>query len=221
MDKRFDIKGFTTNPTLMRKAGIKDVVSFGRKLNEIAGNRSVSYEVVSDDSSSVIQEARKLNSLGDNVSVKVPVVTSLGKSNLDLICSLLNEGISINITAVLSKNQINKVCQAVGKRTDTRQKVILSIFCGRIADTGRDPTRYINLARDLRDIYSADLDILWASVREAYNIKQAELSKADIITVTPDFLFKWKNFNKDLEEFSRETSLMFFNDANESGMKII
>ncbi len=210
------IKGFTTNPTLMRKSGVTDYEAFSRSLLRAIPEKPISFEVISDEQEKMKRQALKIASWGKNVNVKIPVTNSLGLPCYGLIHELSHTGVMINVTAVFTLDQVRSVCRALAGGAPA----IISVFAGRIADCGRDPIPHMKEAlRICRDI-DPKIELLWASPREALNIMHAEESGADIITLTPDLLQKMKLFGKDLEAFSRETVLMFKNDGEKAGYVI-
>lgn len=200
--------GYTTNPSLCRKAGIKNYSDFGKLISSLARGRPVSLEVLADDFETMEKQAREIASWGSNVYVKVPVTNTKGESSGVLITRLSGEGIKLNVTAIMSLDQIRTVARSLSPLTPA----IISVFAGRIADTGVNPMPFITAASQVK--HSNTL-VLWASTREAYNVKQAEHSGADIITMTPDLIKKLALFGKNLTEYSRETVEMFFNDAKD------
>jgi len=209
------VKGFTTNPTLMAKAGITNYLMFAEEVLRVVKDLSVSFEVFSDDFDEMREQALKLAALADNVYVKIPVTNTERKSAAPLIRDLARRGLKLNVTAILSLRQVEEVASALNPKVPA----IVSVFAGRIADTGRDPIPLMIESRGILDgLPKAEL--LWASPREALNIIQADAIGCDIITVTPDLLAKAKNFDKDLEDFSLDTVKMFYNDAKKSGFKI-
>jgi transaldolase len=216
------ISGFTTNPTLMKQAGITDYKSFSLDIiSYLSKNRpdtSLSLEVFADEPNEMYQQAKIINSWGENfnypVYVKIPIMTTNGNLTIDLIKKLHIDNVKINITAVFTFSQVYQVCNILTKEIPS----IISIFAGRIADTGTDPKILIKKAAQVKD--NPKTEILWASPREAYNYYDAFYSGADIITMTPDLISKVKKFGKDLNEFSKETVQMFYNDALASGYKI-
>lgn len=209
------VKGFTTNPTLMAKAGITNYLMFAEEVLRVVKDLSVSFEVFSDDFDEMREQALKLAALADNVYVKIPVTNTERKSAAPLIRDLARRGLKLNVTAILSLRQVEDVASALNPKVPA----IVSVFAGRIADTGRDPIPLMIESRGILDgLPKAEL--LWASPREALNIIQADAIGCDIITVTPDLLAKAKNFGKDLEDFSLDTVKMFYNDAKKSGFKI-
>jgi len=223
--KNENIVGFTTNPTLMRQAGITDYTDFAKTvIDYLSYNRpgtSLSLEVFADDYENMVNQARIIDSWGEeynyDVYVKIPVMNTKSSASYNLLSKLSGEGIKLNVTAVFTENQIDSVLENL--RPDVPS--IVSIFAGRIADAGQDPEYYIDYAVNSRNKFEIDnAEILWASTREAYNYIQAEKSGADIITMTPDLIKKMKNFGKDLNQYSLETVKMFYDDAVTSGFKI-
>jgi len=202
------IKGFTTNPTLMRRAGITDYEGFAHQVLKVVRTRPVCFEVFADDLESMYRQAKKISSWGSNVIVKIPVTNTLGEFTGPIIKSLSEEGTQLNITAIMTQQQIEAVSLSLSKETYS----ILSIFAGRIADTGRDPLPHVqNALNTLKSCPKAEL--LWASPRETLNIFQADRAGCHIITVTPNFLKKLEMFNKSLSVYSLETVKMFHHDA--------
>jgi len=209
------IKGVTTNPTLMKKAGITNYEKFAKELVKICGNKAVSFEVFSDDLDEMEQQALAIASWGKNVYVKIPIMNTKKQSTAELISKLSKKGVNVNVTAVFTIEQIEKIIENLNNDS----KLIISIFAGRIADAGIDPAPIMKKA--LNKIKSFEnVEILWASTRESFNIIQAEECGCNIITVSYDLLKKTNNFGKDLEQFSLETVEMFYNDANASGFTI-
>ncbi len=209
------IQGITTNPTLMKKAGIKDYESFARDVLNICGNKAVSFEVFSDDFDEMEQQALTIASWGENVYVKIPVINTKKQFAGRLIESLSRQGVQVNVTAVFTQEQIDQVIQNLNIGT----KAIISVFAGRIADAGIDPEPVIIQTLAKVKNYK-NIEVLWASSRESFNIIQANRIGCDIITVSYDLLKKTKNFNKDLNQYSLETVEMFYNDAVASGYSI-
>ena len=209
------IKGFTTNPTLMRKAGITDYEAFGRKILDAIPDRPISLEVFADDFESMEKQARIIAGWGSNVNVKIPVTNTKGEFSGALIRRLSSDGIALNVTALLSLNQVAQVAEAL----DPRTPAIVSVFAGRVADTGVDPVPLMTEAlRILKSRPNAEL--LWASPREVLNIFQADQIGTHIITVTHGLLKKLSNVGYDLEAFSLDTVKMFYNDALASSFSI-
>lgn len=209
------IKGFTTNPTLMRKAGIEDYEKFSKQVINLVMPKSISLEVFADDLPNMKKQAEKISQWGKNVYVKIPIQNTKGKITTSLISELNKKNIPLNITAVFTINQVRAVLKNINKKTS----VIISIFAGRIADTGLDPEKIIRESIKISKKFP-NVEILWASPREALNIVQAEKLGTHILTATPDILSKIKNFNKKLNSFSLETVKMFYDDAVKSKYKI-
>jgi transaldolase len=209
------VKGFTTNPTLMAKAGITNYMAFALEVLRVVKDLPVSFEVFSDEFDEMREQAMKLKALGGNVYVKIPVTNTKGQSACPLIHDLAAQGIKLNITAILSMRQVREVAAALLPNVPS----IVSVFAGRIADTGRDP---LPLMKDSLELLRAlpAAELLWASPREALNIVQAAEMGCHIITVTPDLLAKCANFGKDLEVYSLDTVKMFYNDAVKSGFSL-
>ena len=214
-NKKKIVKGFTTNPSLMRKAGAKDYKSYSKNILKICKNKPVSLEVFADDYKSMKEQAIKINGWGKNVYVKVPVTNSKGSFMTRIIRELNNENIKINITAVYSAEQTRKILKIINKKT----KVIISIFAGRAADTGRDPIpefkKSILMAKKFKNV-----EILWASVREPYNYLQAKKLKCHIITVPPSIIEKIEKFGKSFNKLTTETVKTFLIDSKKSKFKI-
>lgn len=212
------VKGFTTNPSLMRKAGVTDYVTFARKAIAVAGARPISFEVFADDMPTMAAQAREIASWGDNVYVKIPVMNSEGQSCCRIIGALSRDGIKLNVTAMMTLEQVCDVARAL----DDKTPAILSIFAGRIADTGRDPAVTILDARTvLHNMQRPRVELLWASVREPLNLMHAERCGCDIITLPPDVLAKTTKFyQRNLDGYSRETVGDFRRDAVAAGYDI-
>ncbi len=210
------VKGFTTNPSLMKKAGVKDYKDFGKEVVSKITDMPISFEVFADDEELIIKEAREIATWSENIYVKIPVVNTSGKFNKNIINILSKENIKLNITAVFTIEQVKDILENLGKDSH----VIISIFAGRIADTGVDPIDLVKESVDLAKEYK-NVEILWASCRELYNIFQAENSGCHIITVQNSILDKLDNVGKDLTKYSIETVQDFFKDANSLGFSII
>lgn len=209
------IKGFTTNPTLMRKAGITDYSAFAAEILEHISDRPISFEVLADDEREMERQAHVMSAWGDNVYVKIPVTNTRREPMYKLIHRLTAAGIRINITALLALEQVREVCKAVKGGADCN----ISVFAGRVADTGRDPVPLMREAvRMVNDAGNAEL--IWASPRELLNIFQAEEVGCHIITVTSDILGKLALIGKDLLDYSLETVHMFYGDIAKSGYKL-
>ena len=209
------VKGFTTNPSLMRKAGAKDYKSYSKKILKVCRNKPISFEVFADDQASMIEQGMKINSWGKNVYVKVPVVNSKNKFSGNVIKELNSKNIKLNITAVYTSNQTEKILKLINKKT----KVIISIFAGRAGDTGKDPipefTKSIKLAKKFKNV-----EILWASVREPYNYLQAQQLGCHIITIPPAVIEKIEKFGKSFNQLTIETVKAFLVDSKKSNFKI-
>ena len=209
------IKGFTTNPSLMRKAGVKSYKEYVKKILNVEKKRPISFEVFADDTVGIINQAITLKNFGENVYVKVPYYNSKGKNNLKAIKELSKNQVKLNITAIYTKKQLDNLLKILNPKS----KSILSIFAGRIADTGRDPKIIINYA--IKKIKkNKSQEILWASCREVFNIFEAKKLNCHIITVPTSILSKLKVHNKNLDLYSKETSKEFFLDAKKSKLKI-
>ncbi|MCK9415330.1 transaldolase [Candidatus Dojkabacteria bacterium] len=210
------INGLTTNPTLMRKAGISNYKEFAIDILSIIKDKPISFEVFSDDLNDMEKQALEISSWGKNVYVKIPITNTKGESTYNVISNLSKKSVNINVTAITNIDQINFIKNAVL----CCKKCYISIFAGRIADTGVDPVPIIKEAIEIFK-YSDNVEILWASCREVYNIKQADDIGCHIITVTDDILKKFfKTIGKDLNAVSLETVNMFYNDALQSGYLI-
>lgn len=206
------IKGFTTNPTLMRKAGITDYAGFAKEILVEIKDRPISFEVFSDDFGEMERQARLIASWAPNIYVKIPITNTKKEPSYDLIKKLSSDGIKLNVTAVFSIAQVENTKKAL--RADVH--AIVSVFAGRIADTGIDP---IPLMKEAKAILAdnPNFELLWASPRELLNIYHAEEAGSDIITVTPDVLKKAANIGLDLAEFSLQTVKMFYDDGQKVG----
>lgn len=209
------VRGFTTNPTLMAKAGVVNYLNFAREVLRIVPDLPVSFEVFSDDSDGMQRQALILDGLGDNVYVKIPITNTRGATTCPLIRTLSTRGVKLNITAMMPLRQVHDVVDALAPETPA----IVSMFAGRIADSGRDPIPYMAAALELLKA-RPKAELLWASPREALNIIQADQIGCHIITVTPDLLAKAHAFGKHLDAFSLDTVKMFFDDARRSGYSL-
>jgi len=210
------IKGFTTNPTLMRKAGVENYKDFALDLLKIIKDKPISFEVFSDDIGQMEKQAREISSWGKNVNVKIPVTNTKGVSTIDIIKNLSKDNVKLNITAVFTLKQVKQLISSINIDSET----IISIFAGRIADTGIDPVPLMSKSVELAKI-NKNIKILWASPRELLNIFHAENSGCQIITVAEDIIKKLSLINKNLEDFSIETVKMFYDDAQKAGYKIL
>jgi transaldolase len=206
------VKGFTTNPTLVRKSGASSYLDFAKSAVIATNGKPISLEVISDDLEEMYRQAHVLNEIGENIDVKIPITNTKKESTLLLVERLLKEGLSVNVTAIMTIKQVRELKTILQK--DSR--IIISIFAGRIADTGVNPELVmldsINLVRDFP--YAK---VLWASPREVFNIIQAQKIGCHIITATTDLLKKVELFGKDLELYSLETVKMFYDDAKSAG----
>jgi transaldolase len=209
------IAGFTTNPTLMAKAGICNYEQFARAALRAVSGKPISFEVFADDFPDMARQARIIKSWGENVYVKIPVMNTSGEQSYRLIAELSAEGIPLNVTAVFSEAQIEATSAALAPGVPA----IISVFAGRIADSGKDPVPLMTRAARLTRSRPGQ-QLLWASPRELLNIIQADECGCDIITATPDIIKKLSGVGKDLEQFSRETVKMFYDDARLAGFSI-
>jgi transaldolase len=209
------IQGFTTNPTLMRKAGVAEYVRFARAALELITDRPISFEVFSDDISAMRAQALEIASWGANVYVKIPVTNTRGESTAELVHELSHEGVHLNVTALMTIPQVETVTRALTGGAASN----ISVFAGRVADTGRDP---LPLMREALEIMRAEpkAELIWASPREVLNLVQAADLGCHIITVTYDLLGKLGSLGKDLDQFSLETVQMFHRDAQAAGYAI-
>jgi transaldolase len=209
------IKGFTTNPTLMHKVGLTDYRTFARDIVEAIPDRPISFEVFSDEFEEMERQAREIATWGDNVYVKIPVTNTRREPAYDLVRRLANEGVKLNITAIMTIDQVRNVVDAVKDGAPS----CVSVFAGRIADTGRDP---VPLMTECVDILKAapESELIWASPRELLNIIQADAIGCHIITVTNDILKKLPLIGKDLADYSLDTVRMFYDDGRKAGFTL-
>jgi transaldolase len=214
-NKKKIVKGFTTNPSLMRKAGAKDYKSYAKKILKVCPNKPVSLEVFADDYINMKKQALKINTWGKNIYVKIPVVNSKGIFMGKVIKELNNQNIKLNITAVYSANQTKKILKLINKKT----KILISIFAGRAGDTGKDPVpefkKSVMFSKKFKNV-----EILWASVREPYNFLQAKQLGCHIITVPPSIIQKIEKFGKSFDQLTKETVKNFLSDSKKSRFKI-
>ena len=209
------VRGFTTNPTLMRKSGISDYEKFAREALQAVSGLPISFEVFADEFEEMERQARRIATWGESVFVKIPITNTRRASSIDLIRRLSAAGVKLNITAILTLDQVGCVVEAV----DANVPAIVSVFAGRIADTGREPEPLMaEAARMVRKKPNARL--LWASPRELLNIFQADACGCHIITVTSDILKKLSMVGKPLDELSLDTVKMFYNDASSAGFRL-
>ncbi len=209
------VKGFTTNPSLMRKAGVDDYESFARKVLAAVPDRPVSFEVFADDFPSMAEQARAIAAWGPNVNVKIPITNTKGQSAAELLRALSSDGVVLNVTAIFTLDQVRAVADAL----DPAMPAIVSVFAGRIADTGVDPMPHMMACKQILSA-RPKAQLLWASTRELLNIFHAEECGCDIITVPNEFLGKLDLIDKDLVEYSRETVQAFYKDATAAGYRI-
>ena len=214
-NKKKIVKGFTTNPSLMRKAGAKNYEAYSKKILKICKKKPISFEVFGDNYLEIKSQALKINKWGKNVYVKIPVINSKGLFMGKVIKELNNKDIKLNITAVYSANQTKKILKSINKNS----KVIISIFAGRAADAGKDPVpefkKSIQMAKKFKNV-----SILWASVREPYNYLQASQLGCQIITIPPTIIDKIEKFGKSLNKLTIETVEAFLTDSKKSKFKI-
>jgi transaldolase len=209
------VKGFTTNPSLMRKAGVTDYEAFARKVLAAVPDRPVSFEVFADDFASMAEQARTIAAWGTNVNVKIPVTNTKTQSSAELIRTLSSEGVVLNVTAIFTLDQVRAVADALDPKTGA----IVSVFAGRIADTGVDPMPHMRACKQIL-ASRPNAELLWASTRELLNIFQADETGCEIITVPNEFLTKLDLMDKNLAEYSRETVVMFHRDATAAAYQI-
>jgi len=210
------IKGLTTNPTLMKRAGVTDYRAFCKDILTHIKDKPLSFEVFSDEFPEMKKQALEIASWADNVYVKIPITNSEGQSSIPLIQELTHSKVKLNVTAILTWDQIINTVLALKGGAPS----IVSVFAGRIADTGRDPMSMMTAASELCRAVDKNIELLWASSREAFNIVQAELSGCHIITATPELIKKMSMFNKSLNDLSLETVRMFKADAEAAGFKL-
>ncbi len=214
-NKKKIVKGFTTNPSLMRKAGAKDYKSYCKKILKICKNKPISFEVFGDDFKSMLDQALKIKDWSKSIYVKVPVVNSKGIFSGKIIKELNNKNIKLNITAVYTSEQTKRILKLINKKT----KVIISIFAGRASDTGKDPIPQILKSIKMSKKYK-NVEILWASVREPYNYIQARQLGCHIITIPPTIIEKIERFGKTFDELTKETVKNFLVDSKKSNFRI-
>ncbi len=209
------VSGFTTNPTLMKKAGVKNYEEFAKSALKAIPDLPISFEVFLDDLDGMEREARKIAGWGENAYIKIPVTNSKGESTASLVKKLSRDGLKLNVTAILTIEQVKQVSRALSPSTPS----IISIFAGRIADTGRDPMPIMKEAFSILKS-NPKAELLWASTRELLNLVQAESCGCHIITITNDILKKVPMLGKDLKELSLDTVKMFYNDAQAADYRI-
>lgn len=209
------ISGFTTNPTLMRKAGVTDYERFAKQVLAEIKDLPVSFEVFSDELPEMERQARQIAAWGDNVYVKIPVTNTKGEFTGPILANLSKESIKLNVTAIFTLEQVHKVVQALDKKTPC----VISIFAGRIANGGLDPMPTMRAAVAIAKAHPLS-EVLWASPREALNVLQAQECGCHIITMTPDLIKATATFGKNMDEFSLETVRMFYDDAQAAGYSL-
>ena len=209
------IKGFTTNPTLMHKAGVRDCEAFAAEVVAAIPDRPVSFEVFSDDFDDMEREALTIAGWGDNLYVKIPVTNTAGESGAPLLRRLAGQGVKLNVTAVFTAAQVGTVVAALADAPPA----FISLFAGRIVDSGRDPCPVVKDALRIMDAHP-HLELIWASPREIFNVVQADAIGCHVITLTGDLLKKLPLFGKDLDAFSLETVKMFHDDARSAGYRL-
>jgi transaldolase len=210
------IRGFTTNPTHMRKSGVVDYESFAREAAEVAGDRPISFEVFADEFDEMAGQARRIAEWGANVFVKIPVTNTRGESAAGVVRTLSSEGVQLNVTALMTIAQVEEVVAAL----EPGLASFVSLFAGRIADTGRDPVPAVREAVGILERDAPGARLIWASPRELLNVFQADGAGCHVITATSDVLAKLATVGKDLNEFSLETVKMFYDDAVAAGYTI-
>jgi len=215
MYKNPQIQGFTTNPTLLRKAGVSDYPAFALDILKAIPDRPISFEVFSDEFNEMETQARKISSWGENVYVKIPVTNTRRQSAVNLIRNLAKSGVKVNVTAMMTLDQVRDVSQALAGGPSAN----VSVFAGRVADTGREPVPLMAAAVELIRPYP-NIELIWASPRELLNIFQADEIGCHIITVTNDILKKLNLVGKDLHDYSLETVKMFRDDAVKAGFAL-
>jgi transaldolase len=214
-NKKNIVSGFTTNPSLMRKAGAKNYEAYSKQILKLCGNKPISFEVFADDHNSMINQGVKINTWGKNIYVKVPVINSKNQFTGKVIKELNNQNVKLNITAVYTSKQTEKILKQINKKT----KVIISVFAGRAGDAGKDPLpefiKSIKMAKKFKNV-----EILWASVREPYNYLQAKQLGCHIITIPPSIIEKIEKFGKSFNQLTIETVKAFLLDSKKSNFKI-
>ncbi|MEQ1908737.1 MAG: transaldolase [Vicinamibacterales bacterium] len=209
------ITGFTTNPTLMRKAGVADYETFARDVLAVIHDRPISFEVFSDEWDDMERQARQIAAWGANVYVKIPVTNTRGESSAHVVRRLTGEGVKVNVTALMTLTQVRTVCDAL----TPGPAACVSVFAGRVADTGRDPVPMMAAAVEIINAYP-NVELIWASPRELLNVVQADAVGCHIITATPDILAKLPTLGKDLTDFSLDTVKMFYDDGVKAGFTL-
>jgi transaldolase len=209
LNKNPFVEGFTTNPSLLRKAGVTDYKEFALDILSVIRDKPISFEVIADDNYEMYRQALEIASWGENVYVKIPITNTEGKSTEDVIRRL--DHVNLNVTAITTIKQVRRILPSL-------KKGFISIFAGRIADTGINPLPIMKSA--LKLINGTKIELIWASPREVFNVYQAQEIGCHVITCTPDLIKKMSLQGKDLTEYSLDTVRMFYNDAKESGLKL-
>lgn len=213
--KQDHIRGFTTNPTLMRQAGIEDYEAFAHQLLELVSRHPISFEVFSDDFEEMERQALKITRWAENVYVKIPVTNTAGESSAKLVRRLTEQGVKVNVTALMTPAQVRNA----GEWLEGGPHSFVSVFAGRIADSGRDPIPIMAAAVELLQPYP-NVELIWASPREVLNVLQADAVGCHVITVTHDLLKKLPTLGRNLDEFSLDTVKMFHDDAKRAGFSL-
>ena len=206
------IRGFTTNPTLMRSAGVDNYASFAHELLELVPDRPISFEVIADELGEIERQARLIASWGENVYVKVPITTTRGEPTADVVRRLSASGIKVNVTALMTLDQVEDAASWLADGPGS----FVSVFAGRVADSGRDPVPIMRAALERLAPYPHE-ELIWASPREVLNVVQADAIGCHVITVTDDILKRLSNLGRELDEYSLDTVRMFYRDAQEAG----
>jgi len=209
------VSGFTTNPTLMAKSGIKNYESFAKEAAEVCQPFSISFEVFSDDLKEMVVQAKKISKWAENIYVKIPITNTKREFTGQVISELSNSGVKLNVTAIMTVEQVKLVCEKLNQNIES----IISVFAGRIADTGVDPVRIMTESLMITNSHEK-VKLLWASPREIYNLIQANKIGCDIITMTPDLWEKMEIIGTNLEDYSLATVKMFFEDGVKSSLSI-
>ena len=210
------IAGFTTNPTLMRKDGVSDYRAFAKEVLGHLKTQPISFEVFADDFSEMKRQAMEIKTWGENVYVKIPITNTKRESSIPLVKELAHAGVKLNVTAICTIEQVRETAQALAGGAPS----VVSVFAGRIADTGRDPVPMMKECLSICRAADKKIELLWASPRELLNIFQADAIGCHIITATPDILQKLSLVGKDLDEYSLDTVKMFYSDARKSGFEV-
>lgn len=210
------ISGLTTNPSLMKKAGISNYKEFCLDILKSIKQKPISFEVFSDEIPEMLRQAEEIKTWASNVYVKIPVMNSKGQSTMELVKKLSQSGTKLNVTAILSMEQVFETARALKGGAPS----IVSVFAGRIADSGRDPMPTMAASREICESYGDQMELLWASTREVYNIIQADQAGCHIITVPPDIIKKMSGLNKGLYDISLDTVKTFKKDSEEAGFKL-